>query len=316
MSYKILDIHSLVTTADLCDNFWDIIQTDVTNLPVDIYVDNEHCLPRHRGFWFRISKLKAVNLFSYIDITGSFYHDIRYFYLSERELQQICAFAIEYADLIDNLYTDRNNFSTGDFEYLLRYEYPFNSQSLNFKDILKESQNNKEQRFTELLSKLDPEDTGLSTVIWVDEGGTYVNTGHWKRIKFPNIPNSKNYRKGGTSSMDLDGNIITEENDDYDVPTNIEKDIKEFVKNNKYALGELEEQKITKAFFTDYCIPIDAENKEVLCEVFKNFVKWKKKYPNEEDSNFPQYDLIKDIKEEKDKLRKKKQLRKERRRRK
>lgn len=316
MTYKTLDITSLVTTSELCNNFWDVIQTDVTHLPVDIYVDNEHCLPDSRGFWFRISKFRAVDLFSYIDIEGNFYYDIRQFYLSEKELKEIYIFATEYSDLIEDLYEDKNNFSTGDFEYLLRYEYPFDINTLDFNKVLKESCNYRLQKFTELLSKLDPEDTGLSTVLWVDEGGTYINGGHWKRIKFPNIPNSENYRKGGTSSMDLDGNIITDGNSEYKVPTSLEKEIREFVRNNKYALEELEEQNIPKSFFTDYCIPIDAENKETLRKVFKEFVKWKVSNPNEEESNFPQYNLIKEVKEEKEKARKKKQLRKERKRRK
>ena len=118
------DITDLIPDWKLSVQFWDILDPEITNLPVAIWIDNNQLFPEKRGFWFYISKFKGMTLCSYIDTEGNFYHDLDDFYLSVIELLQLVAFARKYKDIIDELF-ECEDFFTHDFISLLRYKNPF-----------------------------------------------------------------------------------------------------------------------------------------------------------------------------------------------
>ena len=98
---------------------------------------------------------------------------------------------------------------------------------------------------------------------------------------------------------DLDGNIYNKESSkDYKLSAKDEKELKNFVKNNRFAIEALADNDINMAFFRDYCITGGEEN-PALAKVFEEFTKWVIKNPEKKKELFPQYEIMKDVKEKK-----------------
>ena len=165
-----LDIKELNLESDICEEFWDSMNPEETNLPVDLWIDNNQLFPEKRGFWFKISKSKKDDLCSYIDTDGNFYHNLDDFYLSANELQQIIVFARKYKDIIDELY-ECEDFYTNDFIYLLRYEDPFVPNNfLNLSEAQSPCSGLDQLRDYRVIA---PKYTNLPVSIWIDNGHIY-----------------------------------------------------------------------------------------------------------------------------------------------
>lgn len=88
------------------------------------------------------------------------------------------------------------------------------------------------------MKNLRTADTGVSSVIWIDEGATYKRGGHGKRVKF--VPG-----KGIEGYVKIDGSI--DEDDCKKVWEKYRKECKEvqqYVLNNKYALEKIMDKKV------------------------------------------------------------------------
>lgn len=288
------DITDLIPDWKLSVQFWDILDPEITNLPVAIWIDNNQLFPEKRGFWFYISKFKGMTLCSYIDTEGNFYHDLDDFYLSVKELQQLVAFARKYKDIIDELF-ECEDFFTHDFISLLRYKNPFDpNEVFNIKETRCKGLNHIKE-----FSALRHKDTNLPMIIWLDEVKAFKNSGHYKRIKFQTNKNQNKTQVSNLCSMDLDGNIYNKESSkDYKLSAKDEKELKNFVKNNRFAIEALADNNINMAFFRDYCITGGEEN-PALAKVFEEFTKWVIKNPEKKKELFPQYEIMKDVKEKK-----------------
>jgi hypothetical protein len=101
--------------------------------------------------------------------------------------------------------------------------------------------------FNEMVS-LKQSDTGLQSIIWVDDSGSYKRGKHYKRIKFQN-----NYDRHITQNfipMKLDGDIPVK---NFRTKIKISPDalegIRNWVLNNKEALSALSD---TDIFITDF----------------------------------------------------------------
>ncbi len=165
-----LDIKDLIPDWVLSEYLWDLLEPEVTNLPVDVWIDNNQLFPEKRGFWFKISNAKEHNQCSYIDTDGKFYHNVDDFYLSANELQQIIAFAQEYEDLIEELY-ECDNFYTSNFEYILRYDDPFTRNKL-FAPQDPQAWNAALEQLKDY-RVISPKYTNLPMSIWIDGGKVY-----------------------------------------------------------------------------------------------------------------------------------------------
>lgn len=294
----VLDVRELVPRYILEENYFDIVEPEVSGLPVNIYIDNFKIMPGVQyGMWFCVSKDKGMNVYSYIDINGNFYHNTKDFFLSKEDLQEIYIFVQEYSDLIIDLYDDNEDFYTSDFKFLLRRKYPFNF--IENKEIYLREYKTKELRKLKELGTVKVIDTGLPMLIWLDNGGRYNNTGHYKRIKFQCNTNVNSRDDSNQCSMDLQGNIYNKDKVDYKLSTKHEELLRNFVKNNNYALSVAMENKITQTFFEDYCIK-DSEYNEYLATIFEDFTKWRITNPYAEESEFEDYEIMEDIKNQKD----------------
>ena len=86
------------------------------------------------------------------------------------------------------------------------------------------------------MSKLLPKTSKISTPLYIDDAGTYRNSGHWKRIKFKQNNSVVDMRDW--APMNFDGEIMSKQNDIELKPWQI-KEIRNFVHNNKYILEKL-----------------------------------------------------------------------------
>ena len=165
-----LNIKDLTPDWVLSEQLWDLLEPVTTNLPVDVWIDNNQLFPEKRGFWFKISKSKDHNQCSYIDTDGKFYHNIDDFYLSANELQQIIAFALEYKDLIEEMHGSEN-FYTENFISLLRYKDPFTQNKL-FAPKDTQTWNATLEQLKEY-RVISQKYTSLPMSIWIDNGHVY-----------------------------------------------------------------------------------------------------------------------------------------------
>lgn len=164
-----LNIKDLTPDNIICEQFWDKLETVITHLPVDIWVDSYALFSGKRGFWFYVAKDEHNFPCSYIDTDGKFYHNVDDFYLSANELQQIVAFALEYKDLIEEL--RGSNFYTDDFISLLCYEDPFTQNKL-FAPRDPQAWNVALEQLKDY-RVITPKYTNLPMSIWIDNGHVY-----------------------------------------------------------------------------------------------------------------------------------------------
>lgn len=295
---SVLNEKDIISEYTLECNFFDIVETEVTGLPVNIYIDNNKNMPNVQyGIWFCISKEKNIRYYSYLDIDGNFYHNIKDFFLTAEDLQKLYIFVHDYSDLIVDLYDDSENFYTIDFKYMLKLKYPFEYEK-NKNIYLREYRSSKLTRLQEL-GTLQIFATGLPMLIWLDNGGTYNKSGHYKRIKFQCNTNTNHVEISEQCSMDLNGNIYNKDKVDYRLNSKQENLLRVFVKNNKYALSAAMENLISQMFFENYCIR-DTEYNEELADTFEDFVKWKINNPFTDESKFEDYDIMEQIRKEKE----------------
>lgn len=95
--------------------------------------------------------------------------------------------------------------------------------------------------------------TKLPVNIWVDDAGTYLNSGHFKRIKF-----QKNYNNSAITNefavMLLDGTILEDTLKGCEISNKDLKKIQNFVKNNSLILSELADARIDLFDFKELMI--------------------------------------------------------------
>lgn len=95
--------------------------------------------------------------------------------------------------------------------------------------------------------------TKLPVNIWVDDAGTYLNSGHFKRIKF-----QKNYNNSAITNefavMLLDGTILEDTLKGCEISNKDLKKIQNFVKNNSLILSELVDARIDLFDFKELMI--------------------------------------------------------------
>lgn len=96
--------------------------------------------------------------------------------------------------------------------------------------------------------------TGLPVNIYVDDAGTYLNGGHFKRIKFQkdygNTPVTREF-----ATMTLEGELIQSTMSNCEVKTKDLNKIRNFVLNNKEALSHLADAEIDIFEFSEIMIP-------------------------------------------------------------
>ena len=98
------------------------------------------------------------------------------------------------------------------------------------------------------MANLYPDETGLNSTIWVDDGKKYVRGGHFKRLKAI-VKNDS--RAGYVSYSLIDGERLEKNGIKYrkkDIPKD-EKEIKKFIMNNQENLLKLSDGKITSDDF-------------------------------------------------------------------
>lgn len=87
------------------------------------------------------------------------------------------------------------------------------------------------------MARLLPKRSLLKVPLYIDDGETYKNSGHWKRIKFKqnnSVTDSRDW-----APMDLNGNIIKKKNLNIELKQKEVDEISNFVRNNSYALENL-----------------------------------------------------------------------------
>lgn len=87
------------------------------------------------------------------------------------------------------------------------------------------------------------EETLLPMNIWIDETGAYVNGRHGKRIKFQ-LDKAEDFENTNTGSMDLNGNIYPPNLKIQKLKTRDLAALRNFVRNNRYALEKIADQEI------------------------------------------------------------------------
>lgn len=141
----------------------------------------------------------------------------------------------------------------------------------------------KEKQLLTDLATLRKRETGLPVNIYVDDAGTYLNSGHYKRIKF-----QKDYRERpltrSFASMKLDRTLVTQTlRNNKIIDKDIEK-IQNFVQNNFQALEELADANISISEFLKIMIPGGnlANKDEILAQqnLLKQYLQENIKYNN------------------------------------
>ncbi len=87
------------------------------------------------------------------------------------------------------------------------------------------------------MARLLPKRSLLKVPLYIDDGETYKNSGHWKRIKFKqnnSVTDSRDW-----APMDLNGNVIKKKNLNIELKQKDVEEISNFVRNNSYALENL-----------------------------------------------------------------------------
>lgn len=104
------------------------------------------------------------------------------------------------------------------------------------------------------MATLRKKDTKLPVNIWVDDAGTYLNSGHYKRIKF-----QKDYRNSPITNnfaiMKLSGEIVQSTLKGNKISNEDIKKVRNFVLNNFVILDELSDANISIFEFKELMIP-------------------------------------------------------------
>lgn len=101
-------------------------------------------------------------------------------------------------------------------------------------------------------------DTGLSMNIWIDGYQTYRKGKHYKKLKFQ-INKSNNIQKNNFGTISLYNCEIIDlqklkRKNDFDLSENDIKGLKNFVKNNLFALNQIEDDILTESEFLSVII--------------------------------------------------------------
>lgn len=104
------------------------------------------------------------------------------------------------------------------------------------------------------MATLRKKDTKLPVNIWVDDAGTYLNSGHCKRIKF-----QKDYGNSPVTNsfaiMKLSGEIVQNTLEGNKISSKDIEKIRNFVSNNFAILDELSDANISIFEFRELMIP-------------------------------------------------------------
>lgn len=203
MDYK---WYVLKDSSDISD--YDIINGNDFGLPVDIAVDYFHNyrnkgIPYHMYFrngynrqneWIAVSVDDDPHVFGKPKIK-----------IAKSDLQRVKLFVKRHKEQLIRIATD---------DIIANCEQVLLSEN---REILTE------------LAILTPEETGLSRKLWIDNGGTYKQGGHWIRVKVES-PKGKDSSRGWTTY-----NLGTNEwikGDECDIKKKEEKEIEKFISLN------------------------------------------------------------------------------------
>ena len=87
------------------------------------------------------------------------------------------------------------------------------------------------------------DETGLPMNIWIDEAGAYVDIGCPKGIRFQ-LDKARRYNPHNCGAMDLDGNVHLQTLRLEDLSEQDVNALRNFVRNNKYALDKVADQEV------------------------------------------------------------------------
>lgn len=126
------------------------------------------------------------------------------------------------------------------------------------------------------MATLRKERSKLPVNIYIDDAGTYLNSGHFKRIKFQKDYGQKPLTRS-FATMTLDGIVIESTMKENKVSKQDIEMIRNFVLNNRECLSEIADFNLDFTDFLNYLmIPggkvANEEEKEVQKKLLKNFL--------------------------------------------
>jgi hypothetical protein len=212
------------------------LNTKITKLPVNIFVDSIDAWHRYgnkRYIKFQNNILETPNpakaLPLSIETNPQVLEKNAKSEITNDHLNSLKMFVKSNKDILNSL----AKYKIGIFEFLDKM-----ATKISIEENAKEN-----IRITEM-TVLRKEETGLPVAIWLDDGATFLNTGHAKRIKFQSDKSGHPVSTNMVSmSIDDDPQVLVDQK--LELKSKEVEMIKAFVKINKEPLLDLSDKKIT-----------------------------------------------------------------------